>query len=458
MNVVLVVSDTFRRDHLGCYGNQAIRTPNLDAFARHSLVFEDCYPTSFPTVPARADLMTGRYTFLYLPWGPLPENEITLAECLREAGYTTAGVGDTPFIMRNGYGYDRGFSEFIYVRGQLHGTEREYRHAWRHVSEAEGYCAAKTLQEAAHWLERHHRKQPFFLYVDTWDPHEPWDPPDYYVRPYLPDYKGEVIHPNYWEYRADGYTERDLEIAHACYCGEISMVDHWFGYLMERLRVLNLLQDTAVFFTSDHGFYFGEHGIFGKRRFRWPDGSAFEEGFAKGLTVAQRIVYRSPLHNEITRVPLLMYLPGQEARRIAGLVTLPDLMPTILELAGVDVPQRVEAPSILPLLRGEKERLHDIVVTSAPFEEKGTISRTVDDQEREVMEVSPSSITDGQWDLLYSMRGHPVELYQRTEDEGHKRNLIANHRAQAEQVLQKYVAWLEARGVPQEVIEARRAL
>ena len=114
-------------------------------------------------------------------------------------------------------------------------------------------------------------------------------------------------------------TERDLEVARACYMGEISMVDHWFGYLMERVRVLNLLDDTAIIFVSDHGFYFGEHGLFGKRRFRWPDGSGFDEGFAKGLTVHQRQVYRSPLHNEVIQVPLLVYLPGVENRRVSGL-------------------------------------------------------------------------------------------------------------------------------------------
>ncbi len=408
MNIIVIISDTFRRDHLPCYGNNDMITPNLDAFAEKALIFEDGYPASFPTVPMRSDLMTGRFTFTYLPWGPLPQNETTLAQILSQAGYVTAAIADTPFLSRKGYGQDRGFQEFVYVRGQLAGTEKKYMHLHRPVSEEMGYCAAKTFKEAGDWLYRHHAEK-FFLYIDTWDPHEPWDPPAHYIKPYLPDYKGEAVEPNYWDYKEDGYTERDMEIARACYKGEISMVDHWFGYLMEHVRVLNLLDDTAIFFLSDHGFSFGEHGLFGKRRFQWADGTKFEEGFAKGLTISDQIVFRSPLHNEVTQVPLLMYMPGQEGRRISGLVSLPDLNPTILELAGADLVESIQAKSILPLVRKETDSIHNFIVTSAPFEEVGQLSKTVDDAAREVMEISPSTITDGEWDFLFGVQGQPVD-------------------------------------------------
>ncbi len=455
MNVILIVTDTFRRDHLPCYGNAEVITPNLDRFAQQALIFEDCYAASFPTVPARADLMTGRYTFAYLPWGPLPQDEVTMAGLISAAGYRTAMIADTPFLARRGYGQDRGFQEFIYIRGQLHGTEQEYRRLQRHVSEIEGYCAPKTFVEAANWLERHH-ENPFFLYVDTWDPHEPWDPPSYYVKPYMADYGGEVIAPSYWNYKDDGRSERDLEVARACYMGEISMVDHWFGYLMERVRVLNLLDDTAVIFVSDHGFYFGEHGLFGKRRFRWPDGSGFDEGFAKGLTVHQRQVHRSPLHNEVIQVPLLAYLPGVENRRVSGLLSLPDLMPTVLELLEVPLPARTQAKSALPLISGES--IHDLVVTSAPFEDVGELSRTVDGQDRVVIEVSPSSITDGEWDLLYGVEGQRVELYRSKEDVGHQRDLSDTYPDVVEKLHSQYVNWLNAIETPARYLDPRGQL
>ena len=455
MNVILIVSDTFRRDHLPCYGNAEVITPNLDRFAQQALIFEDCYAASFPTVPARADLMTGRYTFAYLPWGPLPQDEVTMAGLISAAGYRTAMIADTPFLARRGYGQDRGFQEFIYIRGQLHGTEQEYRRLHRQVSETEGYCAPKTFVEAANWLERHH-ENPFFLYVDTWDPHEPWDPPSYYVKPYMEDYGGEIIAPSYWNYKDDGRSERDLEVARACYMGEISMVDHWFGYLMERVRVLNLLDDTAIIFVSDHGFYFGEHGLFGKRRFRWPDGSGFDEGFAKGLTVHQRQVHRSPLHNEVIQVPLLVYLPGVENRRVPGLLSLPDLMPTVLELLGIPLPERTQAKSALPLISGES--IHDLVVTSAPFEEVGELSKTVDGQDRVVVEVSPSSITDGEWDLLFAVEGQKVELYRSKEDVGHQRDLSDTYPDVVEALHSQYVNWLSAIETPARYLDPRGQL
>jgi len=451
MNIIVVVSDTLRRDHLPFYGNQKVIAPHLTAFAEQSLIFEDCYPASFPTVPARADLMTGRYTFTYLPWGPLPQNETTLVGCLSKAGYTTCGVADTPFVMRNGYGNDRGFQDFIFIRGQTDAHRKDVN-MWRR-SESD-YCSPRTFTEAMGWLERHHKEQ-FFLYVDTWDPHEPWDPPHHFVTPYFPAYDGKVVAPSYWNYRDDGVSERDLEIAHACYCGEISMVDSWFGRLWEKMRTLDLLGNTAVFFLSDHGFYFGEHGQFGKRSFRWPIDASPEEGFALGLTVDQRLTFRSPLHNELIQVPLLLYLPGETSRRIPGLVSLPDIMPTILDLSGVDIPERVQAQSIMPLVRGKKAALRDILVTSAPFEKPGGISKTVDDNERQVQEVSPSSITDGDWDLLFGVQDEIVELYRTNEDPGHKNNLYHQYPDVAQRLHTQFVKWLKTVGTAPDFIEPR---
>ena len=152
MNIILVISDTFRRDHLPCYGNKKVITPNLDAFAKETLIFEDAYPVSFPTVPARADILTGRYTFLYQGWGPLSQDEITLPQCLSKAGYNTFGIADTPFMIRNGYGQDRGFDDFVYIRGQRHGPEHDDVYSLMRTEEDR--FAPQTLKGAADWLER----------------------------------------------------------------------------------------------------------------------------------------------------------------------------------------------------------------------------------------------------------------------------------------------------------------
>src|SRR5918912_3385114 len=104
-NVVVIVSDTFRRDHLGTYGNQVIRTPYLDEFARSAVVFDHHVVSSFPTMPARADILTGTFSYAHMGWEPLPRDLQTLPETLSKAGYLPMGFGDTPFYVRNGFGY-----------------------------------------------------------------------------------------------------------------------------------------------------------------------------------------------------------------------------------------------------------------------------------------------------------------------------------------------------------------
>ena len=118
MNFVLIVSDTLRWDHVGASGNTWIHTPNLDRLASESLVFDRAYSASFPTVPHRHDVVTGRFTATYMAWAPLPPAETVLAQVLSEAGYTTMMVCDCPHILENGYNYQRGFQGFEWIRGQ----------------------------------------------------------------------------------------------------------------------------------------------------------------------------------------------------------------------------------------------------------------------------------------------------------------------------------------------------
>src|SRR5687768_242092 len=105
LNFVLIVSDTLRKDHLGAYGNDWIQTPALDRLAARSVVFDNHLIGSFPTMPARAVLLTGRLSLTYMPWGPLPPSLPTLPELLSQAGYLTMGIVDTPSSVRNGFGY-----------------------------------------------------------------------------------------------------------------------------------------------------------------------------------------------------------------------------------------------------------------------------------------------------------------------------------------------------------------
>src|SRR5579862_4329398 len=111
-NVILIIADTLRRDHIGAFGAVDIHTPNLNRFAEEAVVFDNYRIGSFPTMPARADLLTGRFSFASLGWEALPTHLATLPGILSDSGYMTMAVVDTPFYVRNGFGYDRGFKDF----------------------------------------------------------------------------------------------------------------------------------------------------------------------------------------------------------------------------------------------------------------------------------------------------------------------------------------------------------
>ena len=435
LNIVVVVSDTLRQDYLGCYGNRWVRTPNLDRFAKESVVFDRAYAASFPTMPMRADLFTGKFTFNYLGWAPLPHDEVTVQGLLSQAGYRTTAVVDTPFFVRNGYGYDRGFHDFIWIRGQ--GPERPDVNYERRYEE--DYCAPMTFRAAERWLERHYKER-FFLYVDTWDPHEPWDPPAHYVEQYLPDWDGRIVNPCYWYWRERGLTERDLEVARACYAGEITMVDRWFGRLMERLESLGILDRTAVIFTSDHGFYFGEHGMFGK---------TLMEG---------RKFHGAPLYEEVAKIPLLIRVPGMRPRRTGALVSVPDIAATLLDLAGVDIPDSFQGRSLLPLLRGEPLPGRRMVVTTMPLYNPGEVTRVVDAFERRVEEFLPATITSGPWQMLYTREGYPVELYNLKDDPQERRNVARRHPEVVKRLHEMFVKFLEGIGTDERYLAPRRRL
>ena len=321
MNIIVIVSDTFRQDHLGCYGNTEVRTPHLDRLAARSIQFERCYCASVPTVPARADFYTGRYTFSYLGWNALPRSEVILPALLRDAGYETLAAVDTPFLPRIGYGYDRGFTDFRFIDGQ-YGSREGRRVTYERRFERD-YFAPKTIAAAEELLEYHYKK-PFFLYIDMWDPHEPWDPPAWYVTPHYPDYDGRVVHPVYGNYQELGVSEEDLRIAHACYCGEIAMVDQHVGRLLDKVEAMGLWDETIIVFVSDHGYFFGEHGFFGKGRVKRGDDVKAKYG--------GQVWVQSPLYQELIRVPLLMSVPGVAPQKVNDLVSWVDLMPTLLDL------------------------------------------------------------------------------------------------------------------------------
>lgn len=441
-NVVVVVSDTLRRDHVGAYGNDWIRTPALDALAARSVVFDGHHIGSFPTMPARADLLTGRLSLTFMTWAPLPTGLPTLPALLADAGYLTMGIVDTPFYVRNGFGYDRGFHDFVWLRGQGDARRMEERldarSTWRHESDR---WVARTVTAAEEWLERHYQET-FFLLVDVWDPHEPWNAPDYYTRLYAPDYDGRETETGYAKWEEAGLTADDVRLSHATYCGEVTLVDRWIGRLVDKLDVLGIADDTVLVFVSDHGYYFGEHGYLGKSV--W-DAELGTQSW-------------SPLYREVVDVPLMIRAPGVDPRRVSALTTLVDVHATVLDLAGVEPAPDTVGRSLAPLMRGEVETHRDLVVSSWPLEyQKGRITIAVDSWPRRVAHDLPLTVTSPGLSLLVGGEGDEVELYDLTTDRGQATNVAAARPDDASALLSEAVAWLEGIGTTPELLSPRLA-
>jgi arylsulfatase A-like enzyme len=394
-NVVLVVFDTLRRDAVGCYEDPppwgAVATPNLDRFARESVRFTRAYPESLPTLCARRALYTGQRTYPFhngnmqlkgdFPWtapgwGPIPEEQHTLSEILRDAGYRTGLISDLYHQFKPSKNFWRGFDQWSFIRGQEtdpsrsgplptqeeidHWVPRELQEArarhpimagrrdaatWfssrillnmRDRVREEQWFNAQVMLESGRWLEQNRDADRFFLTVESFDPHEPWFVPEHYRRAYDPsDGQDQVVSP-YAE--LPDLSEPLVRRTRANYAGLVTMCDRWFGHLMESLRTQGWQENTVVVVTSDHGHTLWEkRGYIGKRGY--------------------------PSDPEVYDVPLLIRHPeGAGAGTVCDAwVQHHDISATILEAAGVGPPEPVDGRSFWGTAFGGGEPLRDHV-------------------------------------------------------------------------------------------------
>ncbi|MGB5161558.1 MAG: sulfatase [Thermoanaerobaculia bacterium] len=297
-NVVLVMVDTLRADHLGCYGYERETSPNLDKLASSGVLFESFYSVAPWTNPAIASLFTGRYpraVFPPLPHKkaigiPLPSQLPTLAERLQEAGYRTVALVDHPGINPE-LQFDQGFE-------QWHSLFRE------------GDFDTWTVTDSGFVLDRFEAAldeldgATFFLYLHLVYPHRPYAPPPPYDTMFGPSSS------------KTGRAHRQAMIN--AYDGEVRYTDDLIGRIAGALEIRRLTESTWLMVTSDHGEGFWEHN-------QAEHGNSF--------------------FNELTRVPLVLVPPRRE--RVAGLrvkapASLVDLKPTILGLAGLEPDKELE--------------------------------------------------------------------------------------------------------------------
>ncbi len=297
MNCVVICCDTFRQDMLG---HPVVRTPHLDRLVREGIVWTNAFAEGLPTIQARRSLFTGRRSFPWrfpmgsrglwpgIPgWHRIPDDQTTLAELLWEQGVTTGFVSDTYHMFKATQNFVRGFCSWSFIRGQesdnvrsgpldavdpsphlpdgveSHGHLTQYLLNMLERKTEEDYLPARVFRRACAWLEENRANAPWFLWVDSFAPHEYWDPPREFVDAYQKagqskDYIAPQVINN------QDPSEEEIARTRALYYGYVTFVDKWIGCLLQKLEEMDLLDDTAVLFTSDHGTELWDKGRFGK--------------------------------------------------------------------------------------------------------------------------------------------------------------------------------------------------
>ncbi len=310
MNVILIIFDSLRKDCIETFGQPPwgkVHTPNLVKFAEESFILGNCYPESLPTLPARRAMYTGKRVFPFNErneyksdfkgspgWGPILEERTTISELLQMDDYTTCFVSDNMHQFKPSKNFHRGFDEWHYIRGYEHDyyttgplpRDEEIKYwlpeevdkmnscykdfltkALMNMNgriKEEDYFVAKVMRKASNWLEQNYDKDKFFLMIEAWSPHETWFCPDYYREMYT---KGKNLPQQVLSLYSDisHLPEEIIASTQANYSGVITMCDFWFGFLMNTIKKLNMLDDTLIVVTSDHGHTLGENNYLGKR-------------------------------------------------------------------------------------------------------------------------------------------------------------------------------------------------
>ena len=371
MNLVVIVADTFRWDHLsGLCPHPQVQTPFLERFSRKCVMFDDAFSGSIPTLPNRTDLFTGRFRCMEGEWAPLDREVPTLAGLISQAGYRTQLITNTPHLMGKGNYYQRGFQFAEWIRNNEEDRnfcvgnavfpppeKRQPEEKTRNTYPIPGYnlsvlcqwmhsryqweeelLPAQTARSASKWLEWNHADGPFFLWVEFFDPHEPWNVPDYLARRFDPDYQGPpMIHPSYGP--ADVFTKRELFNLHANYKAEATLVDKWIGHVLQKIVDLGIMDNTMIAFTSDHGIYIGEHNRTGK-----------DNHFDKDPR-------HWPTYEEVAKIPLAVYHPqAKGGRHVKGFAQPVDLTATLLDAAQAKRPAEMQGIPLTPAILGQARR------------------------------------------------------------------------------------------------------
>lgn len=336
MRTIFLVLDSLNRHFLDFYGgSECALTPNLNRLAARGVVFDNHWCGSMPCMPARREMMTGRLNFLETPWSPVMPWDRCLPKILRErcGTYSHMITDHYHYYHSGGEGYHDLFDSWEFERGQegdvwrplvkmpplpegrgkSHGREAFWRNrAMLDTEDDLAYPTPRCFQRAAEFIDLNRDADNWHLHLEVFDPHEPFVCPQRYLKMYNDEWDKYFYQ---WPAYAPLEKEDDAEaVAHIrrSYAATLTMADHWLGVFLDRMDACNMWRDTTLIVTTDHGHLLGEHGYWAKN-------------------------YMAD-YRELAHIPLIVVSPEGVPGRRAGMTATMDIMPTLLELFGVDAP------------------------------------------------------------------------------------------------------------------------
>lgn len=351
MRTVVVLMDTLKRDMLSVYHPETfVKTPCISAFSKEATVFDRHFIGSAPCMPARRDILCGRLNFLERSWGPIEPFDVTLPSVLKEHNIFSHITTDHCHYFRvGGEGYVQQFNTWDFHRGQegdpwvsyiddpknmpmdYYGrVRRQYQWNRSKWPTEEEYPSPKTFQSACDWLSQNQGKEDFFLMVEAFDPHEPFDVPEDYMKLY----EDTCLDKEYFEipdYARVNVPDSAKDYIQKRYAALLTMTDRWFGKLIDQLKQLSMFEDTLIIMTTDHGYFLGEHDYFGKNYMH--------------------------LYNELAHLPCIVHFPNGEkaGERISAITQNIDIMPTVLAFHQIEQPDCVKGTSWKALIEDDKQ-------------------------------------------------------------------------------------------------------
>jgi arylsulfatase A-like enzyme len=331
MKAIMLMFDSLNRHMLPPYGCDWVHAPNFQRLAKRTATFDRAYICSVPCMPARREIHTGRPEFLHRNWGPLEPFDDSMPELLKKNGIYSHLVTDHYHYWEDSsLCYHTKYSSWEFIRGQegdpwigqvkrpkapanVNGKGRDQDWINRpHLTPERNSTLCRTVETGMEFIRRNHADDNWFLQLECFDPHEPWQAPKRYRDLYPRPYDGPLF--DWPGYRAVAKTEDAKLIEHARYqyAALLSMCDAYLGDVLDLMDEHDMWKDTMLIVNTDHGFMLGEHGCWAKN---W-----------------------QPWYEELAHIPFFVWdprCPQAAGQRRQSLVQTYDLAPTILDFFGL---------------------------------------------------------------------------------------------------------------------------